>query len=382
MLELLLIIYGLTVWLVFFKFKLLPWNFQWKVIVFTTPVFGLFALVLLINVFQPVSKDLRALRYVVQVVPRVSGRVIDVPIEANRPIEKGDVLFRIEPAPYEYEVRRLRAALAQAEAGVRELEEQVRVERSRAQAVAADLALTEIRVRQLEELVAAGAGDRFELERYQADRTRLRAELVAAQAAAAKAQAQLDAQSDGEQAQVAQTRAELEKAEWNLSETVVTAPTDGFAVNLAVRPGSYAVPLPLSPVMTFIEEEGVYIATFAQNALHQVKEGDEAELTFDFYPGRIFKAKVHSVVQAVGQGQVPLTGNLPEALPPVRPTRLAVRFTLEPGYEDVFVPGGARGKAAIYTEHLSLIEIVRKVILRLEAKFKFIVLELHLPGGH
>ena len=84
MIELLLIVYAVGVWLVFFKFKLLPWNTTWQVIVISTPIFGAIALILTINVFQPISKDARVLRQVVQIVPRVTGRVIEVPVEGNR----------------------------------------------------------------------------------------------------------------------------------------------------------------------------------------------------------------------------------------------------------------------------------------------------------
>ena len=57
-----------------------------------------------------------------------------------------------------------------------------------------------------------------------------------------------------------------------------------------------------------------------------------------------------------------------------------MRFELEGEDAGVIVPGGTMGRAAIYTEHLKLIEIVRKVILRFEAKFDYIVFELHLPS--
>jgi hypothetical protein len=92
---------------------------------------------------------------------------------------------------------------------------------------------------------------------------------------------------------------------------------------------------------------------------------------------------VHSITRSTGQGQLPLSGTIPQQLPNVGPGRLAVRFEIEPHEADLFasIPGGTGGKAAIYTEHMSLIEIVRKIILRFEAKFDYIVFELHL-GGH
>jgi len=131
---------------------------------------------------------------------------------------------------------------------------------------------------------------------------------------------------------------------------------------------------------SFVEVDGFIVATYPQNALHKVDIGNEAELTLNFYPGQIYKAKVHSIVRSTGAGQLPLSGGLPQSLPQVGEGRLVVRFELEGEDAKVDVPGGTQGRAAIYTEHLKLIELVRKVIMRFEAKFDYIVFELHIPG--
>ena len=97
----LLIIYSVIVWLIFFKFKLLPWNITSQVIVVTIPIFALTVLILFMNICAPSSSDVRAQNYVIPIVPRVTGQVTEVPIEPNRPIKKGDVLFKIDPVPFE-----------------------------------------------------------------------------------------------------------------------------------------------------------------------------------------------------------------------------------------------------------------------------------------
>jgi len=422
MIELLLIIYGVGVWLVFFKLKLLPWNTTWQVIVISTPIFGAIALILTINVFQPISKDARVLRPVVQIVPRVTGRVIEVPVEGNRLVKKGEVLFKIDPSPFEFEVQRLQAELADARGSALALDEQLRtataqvaVARSRVNAAGSEvkanagkvsaiqsrLDLAELRVVQSKNLADTGAGNRFDVEKWQADVAQHKADLAtalaeessatsteasaladenAAQAERAQVRARLSAVVDGEQAQVAKIRAQLKDAEWRLAETVVRAPADGYPVNLQVRPGSYAAALPLNPVMSFVEEETIIVATYLQNSLHKVQPGDHAELTLNFHPGKIFKARVQSIVRATGAGQLPLSGVIPQGLPPVGEGRLVVRFELEDKDVSRTVPGGTMGRAAIYTQHLQLIEIMRKVILRFEAKFDYIVFELHLPS--
>ena len=68
-------------------------------------------MILLLNIFAPTTTDVRVVKYIVPIVSQVKGRVIEVPVENNRPVKKGDVLFRIDPTPYESEVRALEAQL-------------------------------------------------------------------------------------------------------------------------------------------------------------------------------------------------------------------------------------------------------------------------------
>jgi len=112
---LLLGIYSFFVWLIFIKFKWLPWNIYSQVTVVVIPIVALTALILTLNVVAPSSPDVRVFRYTVPIVSQVRGRVIEVPIEeGNRPVKKGDVLFRIDPTPYQLQVNTLTAQLATA----------------------------------------------------------------------------------------------------------------------------------------------------------------------------------------------------------------------------------------------------------------------------
>ena len=115
---LLLAIYSFFVWLIFFKFKWLRWTTAAAVVVITIPIMGLAGLMLLLNVYAPSALDVQVLKYVVQVIPRVTGRVTEVPVEPNRLIKKGDLLFRIDPRPFQYQIDRLEAVLATTKANV------------------------------------------------------------------------------------------------------------------------------------------------------------------------------------------------------------------------------------------------------------------------
>src|SRR6478609_8534650 len=113
---LLLGIYSGFVWLIFIKWKLLPWTTPWKVAVAIFPVVCIVAMLLLLNIFAPTTTDVRVVNYVVPIVSQVRGRVIDVRVENNRPVKKGDVLFKIDPTPYQNHVQTLEARLASDEA--------------------------------------------------------------------------------------------------------------------------------------------------------------------------------------------------------------------------------------------------------------------------
>jgi len=403
---LLLAIYAAIVWFVFIKMKWLPWNTGTQVTVVIIPVVALAVMILSLNVVAPSSADVRVIKYVINVVPQVRGRVIDVPVQPNRLVRKGDVLFRIDPTPYELTVRSLEAQLASAIAGSRELGEQlagaqgkvaeargaIQQSEARVREVQTRLELARTRVAQNKELVATGAGDRFALEKAEADFNELVAQLDTARASATQARAaetqalaaerQLKERSKGtfndEYAPVANIRAQLANAKWELEQTTVVAPADGYPTNVQLRPGSFTTAFPVTPAMTFVEEQYQVVALFHQNELQLVEEGNEAEFTLKAHPGRIIKASVESIVWAQGQGQVANTTQLPTTgVGPMPPGRFPVRLTIAERDADLFLPAGAIGQGAIYTEHGAAIQILRKVFLRVGAKLDYLVLKLH-----
>src|SRR5215831_666313 len=143
---LLLGIYSFFVWLIFFKFKWLPWNKISMVIVITIPVVGLTALILLLNVYAPSSAEVRVIKYVVNVIPQVRGKVVEVAVEPNRPVKKGAVLFRIDPTPYELTVKTLEAQLVNAQGGSTKLGKELETATGKTAAMRANLALARKRV--------------------------------------------------------------------------------------------------------------------------------------------------------------------------------------------------------------------------------------------
>jgi multidrug resistance efflux pump len=357
----LLIIYSVIVWLIFFKFKLLPWNITSQVIVVTIPIFALTVLILFMNICAPSSSDVRAQNYVIPIVPRVTGQVTEVPIEPNRPIKRGDVLFKIDPVPFE-------AAANAAEATLRGAKDQLNNATNKKASLTPRIDLAKKRVEQFTALATTGAGKRADLEQAQSDLGNLQSEFLAADATESQARAQ-----------ISKSEADLINAKFDLEGTTYLAPANGRVANLALRPGVRATQFATMPVMSFIEEDDPWLlAFFRQNELRYVEAGDEAEIYMMQYPGRIIKCVVDSILWATAQGQMPISGNLQNTLPIAAPEqRIAVRLVLAPKDRQLFLAAGARGGGAIYTAHGKMIHIVRKVFLRVSAKLDWFVFKLH-----
>ena len=386
-------IYSFVVWLIFFKYRLLPWNTISQVIVITIPIIGLTLLILLLNIVAPSSADVRVVNYVVAVNARVQGLVTEVPVEPNRPVHKGEVLFKLDPTPFELEVTALEAQLEQLEvqlltagATTTGLSEQLRNARGAKASIASQLKLAQQREEQTRQLAATGAGSQYDYEQAQTNVVNLKAQLDGASATESQARAKLGAKTDsGDQdeiasakAQIARAEAQLKDAKWRLDQTIYRAPANGTVVALSLRPGAMAVPLPLTPAMTFVEDDQWIMMIFKQNEVRKIKPGQEAEIAMKMYPGRVIKCKVDSIMWATAQGQLPIGGvNTASGVAPVPPNSLAVRLIKDRNDKDLFLAAGAMGGGAIYTDSGEPIHILRKIILRVGTKLDWLILKLH-----
>src|SRR3982751_5784272 len=220
-------IYGFFVWLIFFKFKWLPWNFTSQFIVITLPIVAMMALFLLLNIAAPATNDVRAMNYVIPVVPRITGQVTEVPIQPNRPIKKGDVLFKIDPIPFE-------AAVRAAEATLQGAKDQRNNAANKKAALTPRIELAKKRVEQFSALATSGAGKRADLEQAQSDVGNLESEFLAADATESQVKQKLGAKTEnGEIDEIAQARAQIAKsgadlasAKYDLEGTTHLAPSN------------------------------------------------------------------------------------------------------------------------------------------------------------
>jgi hypothetical protein len=105
-----------------------------------------------------------------------------------------------------------------------------------------------------------------------------------------------------------------------------------------------------------------------------LKPGLEAEVAFKAYPGRIFKATVSHLLPTTAEGQFSTGGQLRIATSAAAPGRIPVVFDYGTDVADLNLPGGAQATAAIYTENVHVLAIVRKIILRIKSWENYIFL--------
>jgi multidrug resistance efflux pump len=368
------IIYLALVWVIFEKLKLATLDFRMKVVVLGIGLGICAAILFALQVVAPYSSNLMIYRYVVQIAPEVGGRVLEVPIAPNVPIKKGQVLFRIDSEPYQAEVNRLKAVLAEAEQSVPQLKAGYEAAKGTLERAKASFDLAKIEYEKTISLVEKEALRGVQSDKAIADFKVAEAAVSEAEAKVEQTRLAYESEISGEHTKVAKAKAELAKAEINLRETTVYAPADGFVINLQLRPGSIVRGIP-TPVMSFIEEtDSMICALIKQNALSYVRPGNRAEIVLDMYPGRIFKAEVQSVIWGSGQGQLTPGADIPEFFNQQPRGLFGVLFKVKSLPPGVRFPAGAGGVAAIYSDKGKALHVARKVIIRMQTWLNYLFL--------
>ncbi|MGM4989584.1 efflux RND transporter periplasmic adaptor subunit [Tardiphaga sp. 841_E9_N1_2] len=242
------IVYALIVWLVFAKLKWLRWG--WGIGTATVLV-GLFIAALFagcLNYLAPTGRVVVISR-VVEVTPNVTGQITEISVKPNAPVKAGAVLFRIDPAPYEAQVR----------------------------LVEAQLGFQELRLSQMKDLQASSAGRAFDVQERQSE--------------------------------VDQLKAQLDKAKYDLAQTTVSAPADGSVANLALSKGDRATSS--KAVLSFLVADAVQlVGIFSQNGYQAIRPGARVQFALSNNPGHLYTSTIGEIVSGVGEGQIASSGEL------------------------------------------------------------------------
>ena len=378
--ELLLILIYISICYVVFKVFKIPVN-QWSLATAALGgIVGIVLLLLIMNYNHPFTKNARIYFSVTPVLPGVRGRVIEVPAQANMPLKEGDVLFRLDPKPYQYVVDQKKAALAEAEQNVKQLKASLDQATAAADRANAQLELAQQEYDRQAQLFERKVVAQATLDTATRNLEASKQTWVGAKAEQERARLAYSSNIEGVNTTVARLTAELADAQYDLDQTVMRAPGTGFVTQVALRPGMYVVPAPLRPVMAFvntdIHDQGLG-AAFQQNSLQRVRAGDEAEVAFDAVPGRVFRGRVRTVLDAIAAGQIQASGTLVDYGARTEGGRALAVIDLDEDISGYQIPAGAAGQVAIYTEYWHHVSLLRRILLRMRSWENYLFLEGH-----
>ncbi|ELW1919431.1 HlyD family secretion protein [Escherichia coli] len=288
---LIVLTYVALAWAVFKIFRI-PVN-QWTLA--TAALGGVFlvsGLILLMNYNHPYTFTAQKAVIAIPITPQVTGIVTEVTDKNNQLIQKGEVLFKLDPVRYQARVDRLQADLMTATHNIKTL------------------------------------------------------------------------------------RAQLTEAKYNLEQTVIRAPSNGYVTQVLIRPGTYAAALPLRPVMVFIpEQKRQIVAQFRQNSLLRLKPGDDAEVVFNALPGQVFHGKLTSILPVVPGGSYQAQGVLQSLTVVPGTDGVLGTIELDPNDDIDALPDGIYAQVAVYSDHFSHVSVMRKVLLRMTSWMHYLYLD-------
>jgi multidrug resistance efflux pump len=321
------------------------------------------------DLHTPYTTDAYVQAYVIQVAPRIEGQVVRVNVVENQPVKKGELLFEIDPRPFEYRVALLKAKRVDAVHQVAQLEAELSAAKADVERLKAEETYAKVVADQEQ---AIFKDDATTDRKYQQAIQSHKAAQAAHQqgiARAEKIEQALSAMVGEEHAIVAEVQSQLEVAQLDLEWTKVYAPANGFVTNVQLRDGDYIHVG--APTITCIDSDQWWVvANYRENALENVRKGQRVGLTINTYPGRIFHGVVDSVGWGVDQGQGTPSGVLPDVTEPTNWIRLAQRFQVRiiPEVPPEFpLRVGTTASAAIYTRDDYWLNDVTKMWQRIEA---------------
>jgi multidrug efflux system membrane fusion protein len=296
---------------------------KWPAIVLV--VVTLLLLVYVIRVWDraPRTDDAYVYADTIDVVPEVNGRIVELPVHDNQAVKQGDLLFRIDPRPYQDALTRGKASLVALDRQIELTQRTVNAQQYNAQSVRAAVERARVAASQasdtlhrMEPLLSHGYVSAEDVDRARTAQRATQAELIAAQLQAQQAAAAVSG-VDALVAQRAVVMAEIATAELNLEYATVRAPFDGRIVSLKTSTGQFASAL--KPVFTLIDTRHWYVvANFRETELKGVRAGTPATMYLMSDTGQRFQGAVDSISYGVATDEAGFA--LPGGLPHIQRT--------------------------------------------------------------
>ena len=309
----------------------------------TWPAIALVVVTLLLVIFvihqldrTPRTDDAYVYADTIDVVPEVSGRIVELPVHDNQAVKQGDLLFRIDPRPYQDALTRGNASLVALERQIELTQRTVNAQQYNAQSVRAAVERARAAASQaadtlhrMEPLLSHGYVSAEDVERARTAQRATQAELSAAQLQAQQAAAAVSG-VDALVAQRAVVMAEISIAELNLEYATVRAPFDGRIVSLTTSIGQFVTAL--KPVFTLIDTRHWYVvANFRETELKGIRPGTPATVYLMSDTGQRFRGSVDSISYGIAsdEGGLALPGGLPHIQRTLNWVHVSQRFPVK-----------------------------------------------------
>lgn len=359
-------LYALLIWLVFFRFKWLPLNWTFGSLAALVGVGIALVFIGLLNALTP-SGRFEVIGKVVEVTPNVAGQVTAIPVERNVVVKAGMTLFQIDRAPYEYKVGQLKAAVAEAKQKAEQLKASVDVAAADVRSINAQWERAEKRRVDVEQLAQRQATSQFNLQDAAAQADALAAQLDAAKAREISARLAASSEIEGENTTVAQLAAQLDYAQWELDQTTVRAPADGYVTASTLAVGARAAPLKSAMAFITISDIGI-LGIFPQSGFQQaIHPGAVVKLAFANSPGRIYEARVIDILRGIGEGQFSASGNIGRVSSAVFTMEYPVNITVPKDLDPAELRLGMAGQATAFSDHAGPIGLIATILLFVKA---------------
>ncbi len=232
----------------------------------------------------------------------IVGKIVEVNVREGQLVKAGDLLFRIDPEPYNLQIAETNAAIATAQANVTALSHASELTGADIAAAREDIGFAQATLERQKALWDRGFTTKAAYEAAQHAVAQAREELRLAEANQREAQARL-AQGPavpGVNPQIASAQARRAEAELALRRTAIRAPISGrVAQSDRLQLGQQAVTS--LPMLTIVADRSSYVeANFKETDLAEMRVGQPAEVRFDAYPGLALKGHVASIGAGTG----------------------------------------------------------------------------------
>ncbi len=314
----------------------------------------------------------------VQIAPEVTGQVIEVGVKDNGPVKKGQVMFRLDPEPFQIALRKSEADLAVALQGAEVSAVEIGVAKAALQKQRVDLAASRQLGKIVIDLVDQRALAETQAIRARADISKTQADVQKSEAELERARQNLGA-AGYDNPNVKQAVAAIQQARLNLTNSTVIAPADGVVTNLRLSAGQYVSQG--QPLLSFIQFGPRWIsAAMRENQLGNLEPGDKVLVALDDNPGKLFPGRVDSIGWGITGGEEAPTGQLPDVQATNgwlrEPQRFLVRVVMAPTDDGkptlAFGRSGAQANVMVFTDDSSILNPLGRLWMHVIAQLSYL----------